>query len=1065
MRKVIISLVFLLFVLVGAHAQTKTIKGRITQNNDVGIPSATVKVKGGTIGTKTAEDGSFTLTVPATAKLLVVSSLNFEDQEVDISTATIISVSLKATTKNLDEVLVVAYGTRKKSEFTGSATTVSNKEFANRPVTNVVNALAGSAPGILTSSTGQPGDGVAVRIRGYGSVSAANGPLIVVDGSPYEGNLSLINPQDVESVTTLKDAATTALYGSRASNGVLLITTKSGVNKKGTLGFQYTTGQVSRLLTDYDRTNPYQYYVLMWEAMKNSRLSNGSTTDPAVAALYAINNIAGAAGLKYNPFNVPNNQVVDVNGQINPSAQLLWGDDLDWTKEIARTGNRQNVGLTYSGGTDKTDYFGSIGYTNEQGYTIDAFLKRYTARLNVNTRPTSWFKTGANISYNYSNSSNSQDGVIAGSTSFVNPFFFARTIGPIYPVYAHNTTTGEYLLDPLGNRIYDYGSAMVAGNRPTAAYGGRHVVAETKYNNNAVSNSLLSARTNATANITKDLNFSINFGGDINNRSFLQYQNNLVGDGAGAGILDRTQTLRITYTLNEQLNYKNKFGLHNLTALAGHENYDFYLLTTAQEMQGQNFPGIYEFSNFVTLNSIQSQTDRKRIESYFSNVNYDYEGKYLVSFSFRRDGNSRFATDVRWKNFYGFGAGWVVSKENFMKNVSWINNLKLRGTYGNVGNDNLLDINGAAVYYGYQALYQLGYTNAGNEPGALLQNARPNNNLTWEEAKTIDIGADFSMFKDRIYGSIEWYHRNTDKMIFNFQFPPSSGGNTSGGFSEFRNIGSMKNVGLELDLHADVIRKKDFNVNIGFNASTLVNTITKMPDDNPTIISGTKQLAVGHSLYDYWLREWMGVDQETGNALYRANNPTLSATTFVNKSGDTVTTDINNARKIYAGTAIPKLYGGFSTSVRYKFLDLQVRFRYQIGGKTYDNAYAQLMTAGNYGVALHADLLNRWQKPGDITNVPRMDFNKLTDFGAGTSTRWLTDASYLSVENVTLGYELPREVLYKINATSAKFFISIDNLAFKVARNGMNPAQAFTGVTSNVYVPARTFTVGINVNF
>jgi TonB-linked SusC/RagA family outer membrane protein len=1034
----------------------RTITGKVTDDKGNPIPNVSVLVSGTTIGATTKPDGTYSLAVPANGKVLVFSSVGMDPVDVSIGSLSVVNTILKGENKILSEVLVVGYGTRKKSEFTGSAATLSNKDFAQRPVTNVVNALAGSAPGIQTSASGQPGDPIAIRIRGYGSISAGNGPLIIVDGSTYEGNISSINPRDVESLTTLKDAATTALYGSRASNGVIMITTKNGNARKPTLGFQASRGFVSRLVSEYERTNPFEYYPLMWEAMKNSRISGSSASTPAVAAQYATDNIAGASGLKYNPFNVPGNQIVDINGKINPNAQLLWGDDLDWAKEISQTGNREEYGVTYSGGSDKSDFFGSVGYTNEQGYTIDAFLKKYSGRVNINTKPTNWIKTGINLAYTYSNSSSSNDG---SNTGFVNPFFFARTIAPIYPVYAHNTTTGEYLLDALGSKIYDYGSAMVSGNRPTAAYGGRHVVAETKWNKNKSDGSLLSGRTYVDFTPIKDLILSIKLGGDINTGNTFVYQNNLVGDGAPSGILDKSQFQRRTYTLNEVINYNKKFKAHHVSALLGHENYDYYLLTSAQEKQGQSFPDVYEFDNFVTFNSITSATDRRRIESYFSGLNYDFNSKYLLSLSFRRDGNSRFSSQKRWATFYGAGLGWVLSNENFIKKISWINSLKLRSTYGSVGNDNI------GTNYGYQAVYQLGYTNGGSEAGALLQNARPNNDLTWEEAKTFDAGVEFSLFKNRIYGSVEWYHRNSDKVIFNFQFPPSAGGNINGGFSELRNIGSMRNTGLEVDLHADIIKSRDFRWNVGLNASTLKNTITKMPADNPTILNGTKQFQIGHSIYDYWLREWMGVDETNGNALYRANSTTLSATTFVNNKGDIVTTDINNAKKYYAGTAIPDLYGGFNTSFRYKNFEFLVRFKYQLGGKTYDGAYSALNGAGNYGVALHKDILNRWQKSGDITNVPKLDFNKLTDYGAATSTRWLADGSFLNFENVTFSFDLSELILSKIHASSAKFFVSADNVGYLVARKGMNPNQGFSGVTSNVYTPARIITTGLNINF
>lgn len=1053
MRKLLLLLAFVLTA--STLWAQRSITGRVTDEKGTPISNASVLVKGTSIGTTTGENGNFTLTVPANAKALVFSSVGMADQEIAIGTKNTISISLVSAQKSMDEVVVVSYGTRKKTEFVGSASTLSSADFAQRPVSNVVNALAGSAPGIQTSATGQPGDPLAIRIRGYGSISAGNGPLIVVDGSPYEGNLSDINPRDVESVTTLKDAATTALYGSRAANGILMITTKNGSAKRNTLSFNASRGWVSRQIAEYDRVNASQYYPLMWEALRNARISGSSASTPSDAAKYASTNIAGNSFLKYNPFNVAPTAIVDTNGVLNPNAKLLWGNDLDWAKGITRTGKREEYDISYSGGSEKTDFYSSVGYTDEQGYAIDADLKKYSGRIKVNTRPLSWFKTGFNAGYTYSTSTrNAGD----GSTSFVNPFFFARTIGPIYPIFAHDPTTGAYLFDALGNRIYDYGSDMVNGNRPTAAYGGRHVVAETKWNKGEGIGSLFEGRTYVEIAPIKELTFTVNFGGDVTTGTTSLYQNNLVGDGAPSGILDKTQLQRRTFTFNQLLNFKKNFGDHNVNVLAGHENYDLYVLQSAQEKQGQGFSGVYELDNFQTMNFMTSSTDRRRLESYFSTANYDYKGKYILSLSGRRDGNSRFSPDTRWQNFWGLGLGWQISKEEFFSRLVWVDLLKLRSSYGSVGNDDI------GTNYAYQATYLLGFNNAGSESGALLQNARPNPNVTWEEAKTFDVGADLSLFKGRINGSVEWYQRNTNRMLFLFQFPPSAGGTTGGSFSEYQNIGSLKNTGLEVDLHADIIRTRDITWNIGFNASTLKNTITKMPLAQPEIVSGTKKYAIGHSIYDYWLREWLGVDPATGNALYRANNGAAN-NTFVRKAGDTVTTDINNARKYYAGTAIPDIYGGISTSIRYKDIELSVRLKYQLGGKTYDATYAALMNAGSYGAALHVDMLKRWQKPGDITNVPRLDNNKLTDFGAATSSRWLTDATFLNVENVTLAYNLRGRMLSAIHASGVKIYVSGDNLGSLVARKGMNVNQAFSGVTSYVYVPARIISTGLTLTF
>lgn len=1076
MRRILLVFFALGFLHNIAFAQDHIITGVVLDEKNNPVGNANITIQGSSAGTRANESGNFSIAVGSSVKAITVSAVGFAEKIVTVTNDSHYIVILQQSNTALDEVVVLAYGSAKKSEYVGSSVTINSKEFAQRPVTNITNVLSGSGPGIQTSGSGQPGDAVAIRVRGYGSLSASNSPLIVVDGVPLEGAvdgsnsgsvLASINPVDIESVTVLKDASSTALYGSRAANGVIMIVTKNGSSKKGTLNFSASKGIVTRQIKEYDKVNAKDYYVLMWEALKNSRISGASASAPDVAARYATANIAGSSWLKYNPFNVPANQIVDTFGHINPNASLLWPDDLDWTREITRQGKRDNYLLSYSGGNKTSDFYGSVGYANEQGYLIDAYLKRYSARVKANTNPLKWFKTGINAAYSYTNS-NSSNSYASNATAFVNPFLFARSIGPIYPVYAHDPTTGEFLLDENGNKIYDYGSDMVRGNRPSGAYTGRHVVAETKYNKADANGTLFEGRSYLDFLLMQGLNFTVNFGGDVMTNNSFEYLNRLVGDGAPAGILGKSQWQRKTYTFNQLLNYKKGFGNSNFGMMVGHENYDYEFTRTTQQKQDESFSGVYELDNFFTMNSMSSVTDFRRIESYFTTANFDYDKRFLLSASLRRDGNSRFAKDVRWQTFYGFGAGWQVSNESFLQSVNWINALKLRGSYGSVGNDDIRDPNDARILknYAYQSLYLLGYTNGGSEGGALLQTAKTNPLVTWEENLTFDLGTDFSLFKNRVNGSVEYYHRNTNKMLFNFQFPPSSGGNVDGGFSEYRNIGSMKNTGIEIDLHIDVIRKSDFKWNIGINASTIKNTITTMPPTSPSIVSGSKKYEVGHSIYDFWLREWLGVDPQNGNALYRADNTaTLSTTTFVRSAGDTVTTNVNNARKYYAGSAIPDLYGGFSTLIKYKGIELSAKFKYQLGGKTYDGAYAQLMHSGDYGTALSTDALKRWQKPGDITDVPRMDANKLTDFRAATSSRWLTSASFLNIENVTVSYDFDTYLLSKIGASGARLYLSGDNLGFIVARNGMNPNQSFTGLTSNVYMPARIVTAGISLTF
>jgi hypothetical protein len=439
-------------------------------------------------------------------------------------------------------------------------------------------------------------------------------------------------------------------------------------------------------------------------------------------------------------------------------------------------------------------------------------------------------------------------------------------------------------------------------------------------------------------------------------------------------------------------------------------------------------------------------------------VNYDFAGKYFLSANIRRDGNSRFSKDVRWENFWGVGVAWTIDKEKFMDKISWLNSLKLRSSYGQLGNDGVLS-GTLQVYYAYQALYDLGFNNAA-EAGA-LQSQLANPELTWESSNPFDVGVDFVLFKNRVRGSVEYYNREISGLIFNIQQPLSNGG-----FVVPTNVGNMYDRGVEVELGGDAIRTKNFTWAVNLNASTIQNRITKMPEENKELINGTKKLAEGHSIFDYWLREWYGVDPADGVALYRAKSYVASNCRLVttSKGVDTVTTDINNALLHYNGSAIPKVFGGLENSFRYRSFELSILLQYQIGGKVYDATYAQLMHPGTYGAALHTDILNRWTKPGDITNVPRMQNSAVGIYDA-QSDRWLTDASFLNVRSITLSYDLPKSILSKMKASDGSLYIGAENVYLFSKRKGMNVNQAFTGVTSNVFTPARIITAGATLNF
>ena len=1052
MRKLLMLMLGCLCITTQLLAQNRSVSGRVTDESGNGIPKASVTVKGTRLGTTTASDGTFTLNVPANSNALLVSSVGFIELEVSIVNQSSITAQLKPVSGDMNEVIVVAYGLAKKGEYTGSSAQVSAKDMENRPLMNVTNALVGAAPGIqTTASNGQPGSSPGIRLRGYTSYSANASPLIVVDGVVYDGGLANINPDDVESLSILKDASTSALYGSRGANGVIIITTKKGRKNRNQLSFKMTHGFSQRGLPEYDRVGPYEYYPLMWESYRNS-LAYSGTTPLATASQTATNGIKNLLG--YNPFNVANNDIVRTDGTLNPNAQLLWADDLDWSGAATRVGSRKEYAINYNGGTDKSDFYSSFGYTNEKGFLINSDFKRFSGRVSVNTEATNWFKTGFNLSGSMVNSNQANDG-----SGIVNPFYFSRGMGPIYPIYAHNQTTGAYLLDANGQRFYDFGNLTSIG-LPTRPFNtGRHAIAENLWNENLFNRNILSTRAYGTIVFTPELNFTTNIGMDLQDYLGQSYQNKQVGDGAPAGRSSRTSTKTTSYTFNQLLNYAKRFGDHNLSVLAGHENYDLKYNYLYGFAQGQVIDGNTELENFSTINDLTSQTDRSRLESYLSRINYDFDGKYFVSGSFRRDGNSRFYKNVRWDNFWSAGIAWRLDREAFFT-VSWVDQLKLRASYGKVGND------GGLGYYPYQALYNLGYNNA-QEPG-FVQGSLANEELTWETAKSLDFGVDFGFWKNRLSGSIDYFNRVTDGLIFSVPQPLSNGGTNGGTLAVNQNIGSMVNNGIEVQVNGDIIRNRNFNWNMGINWTSFKNEMTKMPDNRQEIIDGTKKIMKGHSIYDYWLRHFYGVDPADGAALYSFNTWNPANSRIIDKGNgqaDTVTTDINNAKYFYTGTsAIPDFYGSIQNTLTYKNFSFSFLLTYQVGGQVYDGVYGSLMNAGSYGTALHTDILSRWQKPGDLTTVPRMDNGKVGVFDAA-SDRWLIDASYLSVNNLNLAYNLPRTLLSRINSSGGRVYVSAENVYFFSKRKGMNVNGSFNGTTGNTYTPNRVISAGINLNF
>jgi len=1038
-----LTALFALYVFFGAQlqAQTTDVTGTVTSSEDgVALPGVSVVASGTTIGVITNFEGLYALTVPAGTTKLIFSFVGMKTQEVNLENRTNIDVVLETDVLGLDEVIVTAFGTSRKGAFTGSAEQINADDFELRPISNISTAIEGQAAGVfVTAPDGQPGSSQSIRVRGFGSYSASSSPLYVVDGSPFSGTLNTINPADIESITVLKDAASTALYGNKAANGVVLITTKKGRAGRGRLSVDVSYGVTSRAQEEYDLIDAGDYYPIMWEAYRNSLAIPGidPPADVTAANQQASDNIAGFLG--YNPYNVPDDQIVLTDGSLNPSANFLgdYGEDRDWLGGITQTGQRQNYNVNYSGATDKVDYFISVGHLNDKGWIIESDFNRYTGRANVNIQATDWFKTGVSIGATQSTSNMAQTG---SSNTYVNPIRFTRQMGPIYPIHLLDDVTGEYVLDDDGKKQYD-----INDHRTSNSSTGRHVIAEIKWDEDIEERTQLMAKTYGEITFLKDFKFTANLSFDQNFYYNSYYNNKFVGDGAPGGRANKESSRRNSFNSNQLLNYIKSFGNHNLVILVGHESYQLRYNNIEGWKSEIIADGNTELGNFVTILDLDSYEDNYITEGYLARIDYNFNNRFFITGSYRRDGSSKFYVDNQWGDFYSVGAAWRLDQEVFIQGASWIDMLKLRGSYGQVGNDAGID------FYAYQALYGLGWNN--QTASGIYQDKLMAEALQWESNNSFDIALEFGLL-NRIFGTIEFYHRLSDNLLFEVPLPLSGGID-----DQNQNIGTLFNQGLELSLSIDIIKTSNFEWNLNTNFSTLKNEFTYLPQEE--IIDGSKKLMVGHSRYDYWLKEWMGVNPDDGSPLYRADTYSDTDTDILIQGSDTLTTDQNNARYGYFDTAIPDLFGAFTNTFTYGGFSLNFMFIYQIGGKVMDYNYRSVMSSGDYGASKGTDILDRWQQPGDVTDIPRMDVTNTTNTTA-TSTRWLTSASFINLRQLTLSYNLPQKVTGSWSK-GLRIYVSGENLFIKSARQGMNVQQNFSGTTSNVYTPSRIFTIGANV--
>ena len=1056
-RKIVLLLVASLTCGLLASAQTKQVSGTVKDANGNAIVGATVIVDGTTIGTNTGTDGSFRISAPANGNLLV-SFIGYEDQKIAIAGKTSIEVVLQDNYTAIEGVTVQTFGELKKKDLTGSITAVTAKDLQKMTVSSVANALEGAVAGIQSySTTGQPGTDAAIYIRGIGSINGNQAALIVVDGVPYSSALSSINPLDIESVVVSKDAAANALYGSRAANGVIFVTTKKGArNQKANITFEAKWGWNEMGVGEHETMqNPGDYYEWAYGGLYNYFADNyGLPHD--LSAANAYNNLFYLLG-NYMAYKLPEGEtLIDFEtGRLNPNAQLLYADNYDdylFTKQF-----RQEYTLSISGGNDKVDYYVSGNFLDDPSYVIMSSFKRYSGRAAVNAQVTDWLKLGTNVSFSHRDTDDPGYGKGANTG---NVFLWTQWQNPTVPYYArdldgnirYNPDGTKMLENGLGTTLSPFGSTKDIFNSMNMAH---PVQSMSRDINRRVRDNIYA---NAYVDITflKDFKFTANFTMDnVYDRTTL-FQNNEYGIAAlpeNNGLVQKYAGFYTSYNTQQMLNYNKSINdLHNVDVMIGHE----FNRIDKNEINAYNYnifyPGIPELGNAVdpTKDVATSEHVKTTLEGYFARANYNYDDRYYLSLSYRYDGSSLFQYD-RWGHFWSVGGSWRISQEEFMKRALWVNDLRLRATYGVSGNQ----LNSA---YPYTNLWSIGELDG--KP-TISQSSVGNRNLSWERNKQVDVGLDFRLW-DRVYGSFDWYNRRTHDLIWNRPTPASTGLT-----SRLENVGVLQNAGFEFDITVDIIKNRNVYWNIGINGAFAQNKLIEFPEElgNAALggdyVSGAFLRGKGKSYYNLYLFDYAGVDPETGGELYWKNTTDSEG----NVTGRELTSNFAEANQYEMGDALPDMTGGLRTSFRWKNLDINVQTAFQIGGKQWDGASANMYDPGRIGFTVSDDLIgNTWTPENPNAEFPRLMYGGTWQFPASNVNALFRDASYFSLKNLNVGYTLPKKWTSKLSIESLRVFFNADNLCFVSAHDGFDPRMDFTAMSGFIFPQARTFTFGITLN-
>ncbi|WP_369748179.1 SusC/RagA family TonB-linked outer membrane protein [Bacteroides sp. D2] len=1001
------------------------------------------------------------IVVFSSAKTLQISYIGMQTQEVAIKPK--LKIVLKSDTEVLDEVIVTAYGTSTKGTFTGSASVMKADKIEKRQVSNVSNALAGAVAGVqILSDNGQPGESAKVRIRGVGSINAGMEPLYVVDGVPYDGDLSSINSADIETMTVLKDAASTALYGARGANGIIMITTKRGTSGKARINFDAKWGANSRAIKTYDvMTSPKNYIETAYQSIYNSQISLGYSPEDANIRANKILPSEASGGLGYQVYTTaPGELLVGSNGKLNPNATLGYSDGQyyytpdNWADETFQNNLRQEYNLSASGGSDKGTYYFAFGYLDDQGVISGSGFKRLNGRFKGDYKLYSWLKIGANVSYVNTESRYPGDQDANATASSGNAFYIANNMAPIYPLYVRGAD--KQILLNNGRKVYDYGDGQ-STNFSRSFMSIANPSGDLIYNKREYLSDVINANWFAEITPITGLTISARYGLNIDNTRQNEMGNAYMGQSASYGGTAYQAAIR-TYGFDQQYVANYQFALkdvHHFDVTAGYDGYSYEY--TLLEGSGQNLynPESFYLGNVIDKFTIGGKKDLYSTKGFFGRVNYSYNDTYFGNVSYRRDASSRFAPENRWGNFWSASVAWMLTRESFMEDITWVNMLKFKASFGQQGNDDIL-YPGVLLeknYYPWLDQYKMTGANGTFADGTLLYKGNPD--ITWETSTSYNIGADFGLFNNKLNGSIEYFGRKSKDMLYN---RPTAG---SLGYTAVpMNVGSMTNSGVEIDLNYQIMANKKFNWSVNLNATFVKNKINKLhPDLNGKLIDSDRIYEEGESMYRMYLVDYAGVDEKTGEALYWAKDDNGNAIK---------TSEYSTAEnyKVATDDMMPTVYGGLGTTFEAYGFDASIQLSYQLGGKIYDTGYRRLMHGGassSAGWNWHKDIYNAWTPENPTSNIPRL--NASDKYTNSASTRWLTSSDYLSINNITVGYTLPQQLVKKVMPDKVRVYFTADNVALISARKGLDPRQSYISATTALYTPIRTISGGISLTF